>query len=486
MADYLGAYLPDRIIEKADIMKLSFHGANRTVTGSKHLIEVNGTRILLDCGLFQGRRSETYERNQNFTFDPKTVDVVVLSHAHIDHSGNLPNLVKYGFKGDIVATPATRDLCAMMLPDSGHIQERDAEFVNKRRRKHGEEPVDPLYTQEDAREAMSYFVTRSYHRPYKIAPGVQVTFIDAGHMLGSASVILDIQDQETKRDMRLVFSGDIGRKGIPIIRDPEIPDAADVLIMESTYGSRLHEDFDDSEKRLEQIVTETYKRGGSLIMPAFAVGRVQQIVYTLHRLVQRGDIPRIPIFVDSPLAVNVTSVFSLHPECYDSEISEFVAQIEHGDPFGFRDLTYIRSLEESKQLNFRREPCVIVAASGMMEFGRILHHVRHRIEDPKNTVLITGWQAENTLGRKLIDGQKTVRIFGEDYHPQARIEVLDGFSGHADRDELLTWVEGIQRKPSRIFLVHGEEPEALALKGVIEERFGIKTDVPSGGDEVQI
>jgi metallo-beta-lactamase family protein len=459
-------------------MRLGFYGAAKTVTGSKHLIEVNNTRILLDCGLFQGHRDDTYDRNLNFAFDPATVDVMVLSHAHIDHSGNIPNLVKRGFRGDIVCTPPTRDLCATMLADSAHIQVRSVEYVNKRRKKRGEAPVDPLYTQEDVVGAMAYFVTQAYGRKRIIAPDVELTFYDAGHMLGSAIVQLDIFERETDRQIRLVFSGDLGRKGIPIIRDPSMIGGADVLIMESTYGNRLHEPYPDAEKEMERIVNETYKRDGSIVMPAFAVGRTQQIVYTLHRLMQAGDIPRIPIYVDSPLAVNTTSVFGMHPEVYDAETRDFVMELGRRDPFGFSDLTYIQSVEESKQLNFHRDPCIIISASGMAEFGRVVHHLKNRIEDNRNTVLITGWQAPHTLGRRMVEKQEVVRIFGEEYRLNAHVEVLNGFSGHADRDELLTWVKAMSQQPQRTFLVHGEEDSATALAETLRSNFGLTVDIP--------
>ena len=334
-------------------MQITFHGAARSVTGSKHLLEINGTKILLDCGLVQGRRKDSFEANRNLPFDCKSIDVMVLSHAHIDHSGNIPNLVKNGFEGDILCTPATRDLCSTMLRDSGHIQERDVEYVNKKRRRKGEDPVEAIYTQEDAVESLNYFVTMNYYRRRKIADGVYLTFHDAGHMLGSAIVVLDIVDQDTNRERRLVFSGDLGREGIPIIRDPDTIDGADFLIMESTYGNRTHEPYFDAEEKLERIVNETYRAGGSLIMPAFAVGRTQQIVYTLHRLWENRDIPRLPIYVDSPLAVDATSVFQLHPEAYDDEIQQFISDANVRNPFGFDDLTYVRSLAQSKELNFQ-------------------------------------------------------------------------------------------------------------------------------------
>lgn len=460
------------------LMRISFYGAARTVTGSQHLIEVNGKRILLDCGTYQGRRAEANQRNRNLPFDAASIDVTVLSHAHIDHSGNLPTLVKRGFRGDIISTPATRDLCASMLLDSAHIQEQDAYFVNKRLRR-GEQPVDPLYNEAEAAHALHSFSTQNYERPRLIAPGVTLTFKDAGHMLGSAFVILDIEDQDAHRDVRLVFSGDIGRAGIPIIRDPQTVDGADFLIMESTYGDRTHPPYEDDTQRMKQIIIDTYKRGGMVLIPAFAVGRTQQIVYQLHQLRLKGDLPDMPIFVDSPLAIDVTAAYRMHPECYDDEIRAFIEGAGGRiDPFGFEDLTYTRTADASKKLNFLREPAVIIAASGMMEAGRILHHLHNRIEDPRTTVLVVGFQGENTLGRKLVDGEPEVRIFGEMHRNKAQVEVLNGFSGHADMNELTAWVGAMSRKPSRTFLVHGEGQAQFTLAESLKSRFGIQVDVP--------
>ncbi len=460
-------------------MKITFYGAARTVTGSQHLVEVNNTRILLDCGLYQGRREESRARNRQLPFDAASVDILILSHAHIDHSGNIPNLVKTGFRGDIVCTHATRALCSTMLLDSGHIQERDAEFVNKINRKRGK-PADvvPIYTQQDAVESLDYFISQPYHRAREIMPGVTLTFIDAGHMLGSAITLLEIEDRDAKQDVRLVFSGDLGRKGIPIIRDPEFVASADVLILESTYGDRLHPPYPDAEKELERIVNETYRAGGSLIIPAFAVGRAQQLVYTLHQLSDRGDIPHLPIYVDSPLAVNATAIFRLHPEVYDDEIRAFMLDDAHRDPFGFDDLTYIRKVEDSKQLNFMKDPAIIISASGMMEHGRVLHHLKNRITDHRTTILVVGWQAPDTLGRRIVEGQKTVRIFGEEYDNNAHLEVLNGFSGHADRDELVAWVGAMNQKPRQTFLVHGEEVSAVALAATLHDQFNMQVTVP--------
>jgi metallo-beta-lactamase family protein len=468
-------------------MRIGFYGAARTVTGSQHLIEVNGKRILLDCGLYQGHRAEANARNRSLPFDAKSVDVMVLSHAHIDHSGNLPNLVKSGYNGDIISTPATRDLCASMLLDSAHIQEKDAEFVNKRASRRGESFVTPIYTQADATEALHRFSTQNYERSRTIAPGVTLTYKDAGHMLGSTFVVLDIEDHDAKRDYRLVFSGDLGRAGIPIIRDPQTIDGADYLIMESTYGDRTHPAFEDDRERMEQIILQTYKRGGLILVPAFAVGRTQQVIYTLHQLRQKGDIPDLPVYVDSPLAIDVTAAYRAHPECYDEEIRAFVTQLGgRVDPFGFEDLTYTRTADESKKLNFLREPAIIIAASGMMEAGRILHHLKNHIEDPRTTVLVVGFQAENTLGRRLVDGEKTVRIFGETYQNRAQVEVMSGFSGHADRNELLAWVGAMQNKPKRTFLVHGEPPAQFALAEALKTQFGMQVDVPDWKHEIEV
>lgn len=456
-------------------MKITFHGAAETVTGSQHLIEVNGTRLLLDCGLYQGKRSESRERNRNLPFDPSSIDVMVLSHAHIDHSGNIPNLVKNGFQGDIMCTFATRDLCSAMLRDSGHIQERDVEYVNKKRKRRGESPLDPIYTEDDAIESLKYFMAVSYERSRQIAPGITLTFYDAGHMLGSAIVALDIEDHEARQDIRLVFSGDLGRPNIPILRDPTVMDEADILIMESTYGGRMHEPIQEAEDRLKAIIVSTYKQGGKVIIPAFAVGRTQQLVYTLNKLYHSRDLPDLPVYVDSPLAVNVTDIFRLHPEAFDKETLHYMTHEDpDGDILGFGRLRYIRQVEQSKELNFLREPAVIISASGMMEAGRILHHLKNNIEDKRNTILIVGWQAPDTLGRRLVEGVSPVRIFGEEYTPRANVEVLNGFSGHADHAGLLAWAGAFKRKPQQVFLVHGEPESAQKLAADLDKRLGYK------------
>lgn len=456
-------------------MDITFHGAVRTVTGSQHLLSVNGYQILLDCGLYQGSRNATYERNRNLPYDASKVDALILSHAHIDHSGNVPNLVKSGFQGDIVCTYATRDLCTIMLRDSAKIQKYDIEYLNKKRRRNDQEPLEPIYKLSDVIDSLKQFVGIGYDRAYQVVPGVTLTFLDAGHILGSAIVVLDIEDQEQERSLRLVFSGDLGRPDRPILNDPTFVDKADVLLIESTYGNRQHPPRNQAYKELEQIVNETRERGGKVIVPAFAVGRTQELVYCLHQSVDRNDISaELPIYVDSPLAIDATAIYRLHPEAYDEEVSEFLENDRHRDPFGFDMMRYTRTATESKELNTLREPAVIISASGMAEAGRILHHLKHNIEDPRNTILIVGWQAPNTLGRRLVEKQPTVKIFGETYKLKAQVEVINGFSAHADRPELLEWAGHINRAPAHTFIVHGEEESSFALADGLRRTLGFK------------
>ena len=454
-------------------MKITFNGGAKTVTGSQYLLEVNGYRLLLDCGMFQGKRKKAFELNRQSPCAGKDLDAVILSHAHIDHSGNIPCLVRNGFQGDIFTTSATRDLCAIMLLDSAFLQEKDVEYVNRKRAREGKKPFEPLYTKGDVVEAMHYFVGMSYNRKRQILPGVELTLVDAGHMLGSAHVVLDIQDKDTGSARRLVFSGDIGRPGIPIIRDPEpITEGADILIIESTYGNRSHPPYIESEKELKRIVNETVANGGSLLIPAFAVGRTQQIVYALHKLFVKGEIPKIPVYVDSPLATRTTDIFRLHPEVYDEEILKFMLQDRENNPFGFETLKYTGSVEESKILSSSDSPAIVISASGMMEGGRILHHLKRRIGNPKNTILITGWQAPYTLGRRIVDGEADIRIYGEEYQVRAKVEVVTGFSGHADREGLLAWAGAMQKKPTHTFVVHGEEEAAVAFAKALQTELG--------------
>lgn len=440
-------------------MRIHFLGATRTTTGSMFLFEVNGARLLLECGLFQGKREDTMERNRNFPFDPAKIDAVVLSHAHIDHCGNLPNLCRQGFNGNIYCTFATRDLASIMLEDSAQIQRDDAAFVSRKRARQGLPPVEPLYSAADAEKAVRQFVTFNYDRPFPVLDGVTVTFRDAGHILGAAQVILDIR--ESGRQFRYLFSGDIGRGGDPILRDPEPVENVDFLQVESTYGGREHSPRINADEQVGQLVRETLEKKGKIIIPAFSVGRTQHIVYTLHQLTLAGHLPRVPIFVDSPLSVNATEVYRLHPECFNAEIYKFLREREN--PFGMENLTYIREVAHSKKLNEVHDPMIIISASGMAEAGRIRHHLANNIGNPVNLILFIGYCAEHTLGAQILSGRNPVNIFGEPHQIRARIASLDSFSGHADRNELRRYVETISGDLKKITVVHGEESQALAF-----------------------
>jgi metallo-beta-lactamase family protein len=468
-------------------MKLTFWGAAGTVTGSMHLVESEGKRFLLDCGLYQGRRKDADCKNRHLPFPASSIDGVILSHAHIDHSGNLPTLVRNGFAGPIYTTPATIDLCNWMLRDTAHIQEKDAEFLNKRhdkRKAMGLENghVEPLYGMADAERTLPLFQPVPYHSPQLLASRLNYVAYDAGHILGSSCVVL--QEDADGAPVRLAFSGDVGRPNLPIIRDPEPMPAADYLIMESTYGGRLHKHVEHVVNKLQAVVTRTAARGGRIIVPAFAVGRTQQLVLLLHQLANEKRIPNIPIFVDSPLAVNVTAVHRDHPECFDDETRAYLSN--HEDPFGFRRLQYIRDVEESKKLNDLHGPFVVISASGMCEQGRILHHLRNNIEDPRNTVLITGFQAQDTLGRKLVEKWPEVRIFGEPMRVRAEIASLDELSGHADQQELLDWFAPMAPSVRKIFLVHGEPQQSATLAKLLNSRYHLEVVVPSPGESFEL
>jgi metallo-beta-lactamase family protein len=463
-------------------MELHFWGAAQTVTGSMHLLKVNGYNILLDCGLYQGRRKEAFEQNRNLPFAPTEIDALILSHAHIDHTGNVPTLVKQGYNGSIWATSATRDLCAAMLLDSAYIQENDVKYVNKRRIKQGKVPFEPLYERDDAIEALNLFQSVGYNRPFWVTPGVQAHYREAGHMLGSASVTLDIEENGQRK--RLVFSGDIGRKNMPILRDPTPVEDADFIIMESTYGGRFHEPPDQAKAKLKTAVTEVCQKKGKLIIPAFAVGRTQEIIYALRELLSNQEIPPLDIFVDSPLAVNATEIFRLHPELYDQETRDFLTETRSRDPFGFEGVTYIREAADSKALNNLTQPAVIISASGMCEAGRILHHLKNNITNPRNTILFVGFQAEHTLGRKILEGQPVVPIFGDEYPVKAKVMKINGYSAHADHDGLTKWLETAQDKSNlqKLFIVHGEVDSATALAQAAREQGVPTIHVPARGE----
>lgn len=463
-------------------MKITFQGAVRTVTGSRHLLQVGRRHILLDCGLYQGRRDESEARNRSFSFRPGEIDAVILSHAHIDHSGNLPTLAKLGYRGPIHATEATADLCAVMLRDSAHIQVKDAEFVNKHPRRRGPHFREPLYTLEDAEEAIQLMNGHRYDEPFEVCEGVTATFRDAGHILGSAIVELDLAERGVR--CKLVFTGDLGRNHLPILRDPAVIPGCDALMIESTYGNRSHVAVETVPEEMAKVVDRARARGGKILIPAFAVGRVQEIAWILKQLIDAGTVEQLPIYVDSPLASGATDVFVRHTECYDEETR---AILQHdGDPFGFHLIRYIEDVEESKALNDRREPMIIISPSGMCEAGRILHHLRNNIENPATLILIVGFQAQDTLGMRLVEKRDRVRIFGEEFERRAEVVVMNGFSAHADRGELLTWAGRIRGRPRRTFVVHGNEDQSEALAaGLRDLGFG-GVEVPTLGQVAEL
>ncbi len=460
-------------------MKIHFLGAAQTVTGSMFLIETDGGKLLLECGLFQGRRKESYLRNRSFPFSPEDIDAVILSHAHIDHSGNLPNLVKQGFSGPIYATHATAHLAEIMLLDSGYIHEKDADYLNKRRLKQGKKPIEPLYTQQDAAHVKPLFSSLKYQEDFSPVPGVQAHMVDAGHILGSASVVLDITEDGTRK--RLWFSGDIGRPGLLLLRDPVLPQDADYLIMESTYGDTKKREPEAAFQELKEVVQTTIQRRGRVIIPSFAVGRTQELVYSLHKMIENGDIPEIPVFVDSPLAIKASQIFRAHPECFDEETKRFIAEDENQAALGFDRLKYTLSVEESKEINFTEPPFVVISASGMAETGRILHHLKNHIEDSRNTILIVSWQAPHTLGRRLAEKNKEVKIFGKKYFRRAEVVTINGFSAHAGQDGLLEYARATKDSLKEIFLVHGEKRGAEPLREKLLEEGHPAVHFPETG-----
>jgi len=459
-------------------MHLSFHGAvGGHVTGSMHLLECAGGRFLFDSGLFQGRRADTEKLNRDLSINPATVNAVVLSHAHIDHSGRLPYLVRQGYHAPIYATPATRDLCAVMLRDSAEIQERDALFLKKR----GKAVAEPLYTQSDAIQTQELMIGLPYHRPFYLRRNFSFEFVDAGHILGSATVDLRFAEGAGHR---LVFSGDIGRTGLPIIRDPEPPHGPiDTLIVESTYATRDHDSVAGAMTRLGEVVTETAKKGGRVFIPAFALGRIQELVYALHELWRDGKIPEIPIYVDSPLGVDATNVFRMHPEVFDrrERLLSTTSKI-----LDFPLVRYIRDVEESKRLDQSHGPAVVIAASGMVESGRILHHLVHGAGDHKNVILFVGFQAEHTLGRRIQDGDREVRIHGEPVTIRAGVETISGYSAHADRSELRAWVRKLGGQVKRAFVVHGEPAAREAMAGILRAEGVGEVVLPTLGERFQL
>lgn len=449
-------------------MQIHFNGAAQTVTGSQYIIDINGRRLMLECGLFQGKRSQYYERNLNFRFPPESIDAVLLSHAHIDHSGNLPNLVRQGFSGQIYATPASVRLTEIMLLDSGHIQEADAEFVNHKRLRRGEEPIEPLYTQQDAAQVAQHLIGIPYNTPFEPLPGVTACFFDAGHILGSAAIRLELE--EKGRRVNLWFSGDIGREKLPLLNDPVLPfGKTDYLLMESTYGDKPHRDPEEAFLEFNQVVKQTAERGGKIIIPAFAVGRTQELVYCLNQMIQHGDLPALPIYVDSPLAVQASMIFQRFPEYFDDETQRFIQQHRH-PALDFEQLHYVQNVEESKKINDMPGPLIIISASGMAETGRILHHLRNNIENPRNTIIIVSWQAPDTLGRRLAERATTIKIFGEAFQRRAQVATIGGLSAHAGQDMLIRYARTTAASLKHLFLVHGEPSAATALREKLLEQ----------------
>ncbi|MCP4152003.1 MAG: MBL fold metallo-hydrolase [bacterium] len=452
-------------------IKLYSHGACREVTGSKHFIDIDGDILQIDGGMFQGKRKKSYLKNKELNFLPADVKALLLTHAHFDHSGALPLLVKKGFKGNIYSTPASRDIANIIMLDSAHIQEVDFKYMAKKAKKRPERKLavyEPLYEASDVLETLQQFVTISYGRKFYPMANVEAEFYDAGHILGSAMVSLEI-DKKT----RIVYSGDLGRKDLPILRDPaKVPDP-DYMVLEGTYGNRLHDSMGIAEKKLAEVVNRAYKRHGKVIIPAFTIERTQELIYILHLLVRDKKIPEIPIFIDSPMAVNATSIFKVHPECFDKETyDEFLSH--HIDPFGFDNISYVSSVKDSIKINTVDGPAIILSASGMAETGRILHHLKNNIEDPRNIIAIVGFMAAHTLGRRLVDKVKDIKIFGKSYRVKAEVKTLNAFSAHADYNEIKEWLKQYDlKKLKKIFLVHGESDALESLKEQLLT-FGIK------------
>lgn len=466
-------------------MNIEFLGAAKEVTGSKHLITTNsGKKILLDCGMFQGKGLETDSLNRNLGFNPSEIDYLLLSHPHIDHSGLIPYIVKLGFKGTIFCTPATRDLCSIMLADSGNIQEMDTYTFNKKRARQGLEPVEPIYTMLDAQEAMQYFISIPYNKEFFIDQDISIKFTDNGHILGSATINMIFNEHDRK--VNIAFTGDIGRYSKRILKDPQVFPQADYIIMESTYGDRFHDNVDQSEQKLLSAVIDTCcKKKGKLIIPSFAIGRAQEIIYALDRLSKQGLLPDIDVYVDSPLSLNATNIMRLHTECFNDEIKEYMKTDK--DPFGFNRLHYVSSTEESKSLNTNHRPMIIISASGMMEAGRVKHHIANNIEDKRTTILGVGYCAPSTLGAKILRGDKIVSIFGKQHIVRAEIRTIDSYSAHADSEELIKFLECQDKsKIQKIFLVHGEEQTQINFSNTLKENGFDKVYIPSKNEEVTI
>ena len=472
-------------------MKISFLGATKSVTGSNFLVEAAGKKFLVDCGLHQGNMQEEMLNDRPFDYDVKSIDFMLLTHAHIDHSGRIPKLYVDGYRNPVYATKATCDLCEIMLPDSGHIQETETEIKNKKRKRAGKKDmVDPLYTAKDAIDCMEIFRPVKYDEIIEITPEISVRFNDAGHMLGSS--IIEVWITENGKQEKIVFSGDIGNNDLPLLAEPTMIDSADYLVMESTYGNRLHVRNDEKATIFLDIVSETIEKGGTVVIPSFAVGRTQEILYEINKIKDQHkddeafkkkyeELMNVPVYVDSPLAVSATEVFKKNEDLFSDDIKEFM---ERGDnPIDFPDLKFTQSVEESKALNESNEPCIIISASGMCDVGRIKHHLKHNIWNPNSTILFVGYQAPGTLGRRIIDGAEKVKIFGEEFNVKARIEYIEGYSGHADQTGLIAFASSFRTKrPKHIFLLHGEYDSQLVLKEKLKNELGVDIDIPSYGE----
>lgn len=473
-------------------MNITFLGATKTVTGSNFLVEAAGKKFLVDCGMYQGQAKEELKNEEPFLFDVNEIDFVLLTHAHIDHSGRLPKLYKEGYRNSIFATKATCDLCAIMLPDSGHIQEMEAEWKNKKRKRKGEKEIPPIYTAEEAAKSLEIFCPVSYDEIIDIDENIHVRFNDAGHMLGSS--IIEVWVDEDGKKIKTVFTGDIGNNDIPLLSSPTMIESADYVVMESTYGNRLHLRNDQKAQEFLKIVSETIKKGGTVVIPSFAVGRTQEILYEINNLkdVKHDEefereykiLMNTPVYVDSPLAISATEVFEDNMDLFDEETKEIM---KSGDnPLEFPGLKFTRTADESKELNESNEPAIIISASGMCEVGRIKHHLKHNLWNPKSTILFVGYQAPGTLGRKIVEGAKKVKIFGEEIAVNARIEYIEGYSGHADQEWLLNFVYSFIDKPKHIFLVHGEPEGQIVLKEKIMETTSIPVTIPDFGEKYEL
>ncbi|HHW00080.1 MAG TPA: MBL fold metallo-hydrolase [Clostridiaceae bacterium] len=464
-------------------MKITFLGAAKTVTGSCFLVETEKCKLLVDCGMFQGRAKEVEMNKEDFDFNPTDIDFVLLTHAHIDHSGRIPKLYLDGFKGEVITTKATADLCAVMLPDSGHIQEFENEWENRKRKRAGKPPVKPLYTLQDAVDCMKLFRGVKYGEIVDLTYSIKVRFNDAGHILGSS--IIELWVYENGENIKTVFTGDLGNRDMPIVRDPAIIEDADYLVMESTYGNRLHRERENKAEKFLNIILDTVNKGGNVVIPSFAIGRTQEIIYELNKHMdvyaeKYEHFKNIPVFIDSPLAISATEIFRKNLDCFDEEARKF---IESGDnPLDFPGLRFTKTSDESKALNERMDSSIIISASGMCEAGRIKHHLKHNLWRSDSTILFVGYQAEGTLGRRILDGAKSVKIFGEEISINARIEMIEGFSGHADKDGLMQWVGSFVKKPRKVFVVHGEENVMREFASELEHKFNLQTIIPSKGD----